>query len=158
TKLHKLGENRLSKSYDEMMAGGDTAGRSNAMTEFRQASRRFQTVRGEGRTELLRRWPELRRAGTQDYKTAQKEALVQLAKESDEGKWKDLMDANTAVEKANQAREAKENADSQVIRFVRLGKSVILAHHLKESGDPEIKARYARLIQAESRSLLPPAD
>jgi hypothetical protein len=158
TKLHRTGENRLGKAYEEMMAGGDSSGKSTWMADLRTASQRFQSLRREGRSALLRRWPELRRAGTAEYKAAYKEAAVQLAQEVAEGKWKDLLDANEAVEKANMAGEALENASSQIIRFVRLGKSVILAHQLKETGDPEIKARYSRLVQAESRSVLPSAD
>lgn len=38
------------------------------------------------------------------------------------------------------------------LRFVRLAKSVILAHHLQESGEPAVKRRYERLQAAEGRT------
>jgi hypothetical protein len=38
------------------------------------------------------------------------------------------------------------------LRFVRLAKSVVLAHQLEESGDPALKQRYARLRAAEGQT------
>ena len=158
SKLHRSGENRLGRAYDEMMAGGGSDGRNSWMADYQAATRRFRTLRSEGRQVILRRWPELRRAGSLEYSAAQKEAAVQMTQEVSEGKWKDLMNANDAVDKASLSGEARENASSQIIRFVRLGKSVVLAHRLKEDGDAELKARFARLVQAEGRSLLTPSD
>ena len=43
-----------------------------------------------------------------------------------------------------------EPHDVHLIRFVRLAKSIILGHMLQQTGTPEIKARYAALIKAES--------
>ena len=43
------------------------------------------------------------------------------------------------------------------LRFVRLAKSVVLAHLLNTTGDSTIKARFARLLLAESGSPLPPS-
>ena len=44
--------------------------------------------------------------------------------------------------------------DAQIIRFVRLAKSVVLAHDLQVSGAAPLKARYAALIAAEARNPL----
>jgi len=46
--------------------------------------------------------------------------------------------------------EAQEEQTARVIRFVRLAKSVILAHRLQESGSPALQARYAALLAAEA--------
>jgi len=44
--------------------------------------------------------------------------------------------------------------DVRLIRFVRLAKSIILAHTLNTSGAREIKARFADLLKSESRNPL----
>ena len=79
-----------------------------------------------------------------------------MDRESAEGKWKDLLTANDAVDKAEQDGENFDIAESKLLRIVRLGKSVVLAHELQQSGSPSIKARYQKLIEAEGRTLLPP--
>jgi len=44
------------------------------------------------------------------------------------------------------------------VRFVRLAKSVVLAHQLRQTGTQELRARFERLLASEARTLLPPAD
>ncbi len=56
----------------------------------------------------------------------------------------------------HQGTEAQEEQTARVVRFVRLAKSVILAHKLQESGDPAIQARYAELVAAEAGNPLRP--
>jgi len=154
--LNKQGEDRLTTSYEKMQRemNGTPAWRA----AFREANRRFDTLRQEGKRTLLSRWPDLRRPGTDDYNQAHKDAVAQLAREQEAGKWKDLQEANDAVDRADQEGEAQEIAASRNLRYVRLGKSVIIAHWLKEHGSPELKARYARLITSESRTPIPPYD
>ena len=55
-----------------------------------------------------------------------------------------------------QGTEAQEEQTARVIRFVRLAKSVILAHQLQQSGDPAVQARFAALLAAEAGSPLRP--
>ena len=52
--------------------------------------------------------------------------------------------------------EAKEIAASRNLRYVRLGKTVILERWLKEHGTPELKSRFARLVAAEGQTPIPP--
>lgn len=56
----------------------------------------------------------------------------------------------------HQGTEAQEEQTARIVRFVRLAKSVILAHKLGESGDPAIQARYADLAAAEAGNPLRP--
>lgn len=56
----------------------------------------------------------------------------------------------------HQGSEAQEERTARVIRFVRLAKSVILAHMLQVRGDPNVQARYAALLAAEAGSPLRP--
>ena len=116
----------------------------------------FQDARNEGRRTLFSRWPELRRTSDREFATAYKEASAQLGREADSERWKNLIDLETELDKSVAAGEAAEIADSQNLRFVRLGKSVILAHQLKEGDNKSLKERYARLIESEGRTVLPP--
>ena len=82
--------------------------------------------------------------------------MAALTEQAGQGKWKDLFDAEDAVESSETAGEAAEVADAHLLRLVRLGKSVVLAHKLKDKGSPILKVRFARLVAAETRTLLPP--
>ena len=53
-----------------------------------------------------------------------------------------------------QAADDEDEHDAQVIRFVRVAKSVILAHRLQTSGDAGLKSRYTALTAAEARNPL----
>ena len=156
TALNRRGEDRISVSYDRMIRQMD--GPPEWRSSFRDVTAKLDTIRKDAKRVLNSRWPELHRSGTDDYKQARKEAIAQLGREAEAGKWKDLLDASDAVDKIDQAGEAQEIAASRNLRYVRLGKSVIIAHWLKEHGTPELKARYARLIAAEARSPLLPDD
>lgn len=50
----------------------------------------------------------------------------------------------------HKGREAQEEQTARVIRFVRLAKTVILAHKLQQDGSPALQARYAALLAAEA--------
>jgi hypothetical protein len=154
--LNKQGEDRLNTSYEKMER--EMTGSPTWRGAFREASRRFDTLRQEGKRTLVSRWPDLHRPGTEDYNQAHKDAVAQLARETEAGKWKDLLDANDALDRADQEGEAQEIAASRNLRYVRLGKSVIIAHWLKEHGSPELKARFAKLIASEARTPIPPFD
>ena len=54
--------------------------------------------------------------------------------------------------------ETEEEQTARWTRFIRLAKSVILAHRLQASGDASLKARYAVLLAAEARNPLPSAQ
>jgi hypothetical protein len=43
-----------------------------------------------------------------------------------------------------------ESRDVHLIRFVRLAKSIVLAHTLTATGDPAVKARYSQLLKEEA--------
>lgn len=156
TTLNRHGDNRLTVSYDRMIH--EMSGMPAWRTAFREATQRFETVRREARRTIQNRWPDLRRPDTDDYKRAYNEAAAQLGREAAAGKWKELLDASDAMDRADQAGETQEIAASRNLRYVRLGKSVIIAHWLKEHGTPELKARFARLTAAEARTPFAPFE
>lgn len=46
--------------------------------------------------------------------------------------------------------DSADTKDVYGMRFIRLAKSVVLAHQLQSSGDPNVKSRYAALVKAEN--------
>ncbi len=158
-KLKLGGNSRLSAAYAQFGAALNMAGPNRRqMGEYRTARERFRAIQGDSKSMLLRQFPNLKLSDPAARREARQAAIAQLTREADQNKWKDLLDADAAVDKAERDMEAQEIAGSQIIRFVRLAKSVILAHRLQESNEAGLKERYARLIAAESRTLLPPAD
>lgn len=149
------GDNPLSVAYSRF---NRRSSGQESRAGMRDAQQRFDSIRNEARRNLTGRWPDLRRPGTDEYRLARKEALAQLARDTDSGRWRDLLDASEALDKAAGDAEKQEIADSKGIRLVSLAKSVVLAHWLNEHGAAQVKTRYARLVEAENRTLLSRAD
>ncbi len=156
-RLHLAGTDRPNLAYQQFQ--GRIGSRSfRAHRSDGTAARRYAALRSEGSVLLKQRFPSLRisnlELGGADVKTA----VAEFTKQADAGEWKDLLDADDALDKADSDAEDSAIADSQLIRFVRLCKSVMLAHRLRESGDKSVQVRFKRLLEAEGRTLLPPAN
>jgi hypothetical protein len=152
--LIREGEARLQKAYEEMRIGPKQDGAA----EYRSANSRYSSLRREGRRFLNQRWPDLKDPKAESYKRVRQEAISFLARNAAEPEWKDLIEADDTLFKLQAENEAREVAWARLLRFVRLGKSVILSHALRESSDTKRKARFEKLVEAESRSLLPHAE
>lgn len=155
-RLRLGGSNRLASAFAQFRSIGDRPVRANAAR--RNALAHFQALQNDGRSRLLRQFPDLKLSNASLRRDARQSAIAQLTRESAQGQWKDLLEADDAVDQAEQSAERQEVAESLTIRYVRLAKSVILAHRLRESSEAGLKARYARLIEAESRPVLPVGD
>jgi hypothetical protein len=156
-RLKLTGDDRLKTAYEKAFRSATSGNRDPQwLNRYRQARTRFDSLLREGRRDLLRRYPDLRSPSSPTFAVTRKDAIARLDREAMDGKWKDLLDANDAVDKADQEGENLSIAESKLLRIVRLGKSIVLAHELQQVGTPEIKARYQRLIEAEGRTLLPP--
>ncbi len=81
-----------------------------------------------------------------------------LTRQVAEGKWSSLLAADEALDKGMDALYAAQRVEARRLRFIRLGKSVVLAHRLRQSADTALRDRFERLLAAEGRMLLPPAD
>jgi hypothetical protein len=157
TRLKLTGDDRLKAAYDRVFRNGSGNGRDPQWAaRSRQTKSKLDAMVREARRELLRRYPDLRSATNATYAQTRKDAIVRLEREASEGKWKDLLAANDAVDKAEQDGENLDIVESKMLRIVRLGKSVVLAHELQQSASAQVKARYQKLIEAEGRTLLPP--
>ena len=97
---------------------------------------------------LFARWPGLRWSEAAGFRKAADEAARELDGQPD--LCRELLDAQTAYDRAS---AALENEEAFLLRFTRLCASVVRADRLRESDDERLKARFARLWQAEQRSL-----
>jgi hypothetical protein len=143
----------LGEAYRLMVAGNRRGGGP----EMRQALMRFRQAREEARQPLLDRWPDLRQRNAAGFAAARTEALSDLARRVQDGRLRELFAADEALDKAEEQQFQTEIMDARVLRLVRLAKSVILAHRLRDSGDAAARQRFERLITAEARPLLQPA-
>jgi len=149
--LKLTGEDRLAAGYQRMVTGtqeGDA--------EMRDARARFNEARAPVRQELQERWPELGQRGV--IAVAVREAAVaELTRRADDGRLKPLLDAEEALDQAAEKQYEAELEDARVLRFVRLAKSIVLAHQLRENGNAADRAVLERIVTAESAPFPPPA-
>jgi hypothetical protein len=151
----ETGEDRLQTAYREMRQGKRGALRGGEDTG--ELRRQYVAARQEGRRTLFARFPALSRSkeGGLAYKRALEEAKRYLTQEANEAEWRRLLAAEESLERADSEEEKRDIAESHLIRLVRLGKSVVLARKIRQSGDKILLNRYERLVKGESASLLP---
>src|SRR5205814_10348822 len=112
-------------------------------------------TREEERNALFARWPDLKDPAGRAFAAAKTECLSWVRRRAEEGNYKVLLDSEKKMLEEERAAYERELADARLIRFVRLAKTVILAHMLRESADETVKRRFEKLVTAEQRSLLP---
>jgi hypothetical protein len=150
--LKLKGEARLGDAYSKMLAGARRGGRHSAMWP---ANRRLDQVREEVRQSLLDRWPELKEREGHGYAAARAQAVGELNRRARDGRLRELLSAEDALNQAGDQDYQEELAGARVLRFCRLAKSVILAHRMRESGDPALRDRFEHLVAAEAGSFFP---
>lgn len=96
------------------------------------------------------RYPEVLRWATPAQRTALEAISEKLKLEGDDR----LQQAFAAFLKIN--GQSEEDRDVYLIRYVRLAKSVVLAHTLAASSDEKLKRRYADLVREEGENPLHP--
>jgi hypothetical protein len=152
--LQLTGDARLGEAYRRMTGESRPGGRGSSPWS---ANRRFNQVRREMRQSLAEHWPALAEHHGAAYETARKQALAEIERHMKDDQFHELLATEEAVGQAEGDGYQGELAEARVLRFVRLAKSVVLAHRLAESGDGATRDRYQRLLAAEARSPLPPA-
>jgi hypothetical protein len=145
------GEGRLGEAYAAMRAGLERR----RPGPGRNPRRRFARARDEARRLVLDRWPRLGTRDAPGFAAARAEAVVELSRSANEPALLELFAADEALAQADDEALAAEVRQAQVLRFVRLAKSVILARQLRESGPPSLRDRFERLVRDEARSLPP---
>jgi hypothetical protein len=151
--LQLQGENRAQTAFN--LAQDDSNLRT-LRARFANAESELEGQLRDAKEILLDNFPKLRGHGA-DREDAKKAAIDWLAQNAQKSPWKDLLDAEKRTEDLDAQEEQGECAQARQIRFLRLCKSVVLAHKLLAGNDDVLKERYLKLIKAESRSLLPPA-
>jgi hypothetical protein len=152
--LQLAGEARLGEAYQRVVTGMRRGGRSSAQWA---ANRRFRQARDAARQPLQERWPALARQRGSIDRTTRTQALAEIEQQLNTGGFQELLAAEDALSQAEEQEYQLELADARVLRFVRLAKSIVLAHRLEESGDAATRDRFHRLLAAEARSPLPMA-
>lgn len=149
--LKLTGENRLAEGYQRMVAGTQPG----TAQEMRATRTRYNTARDEVRQSLQERWPALRQRGG-GFAAARDQAIAELTKRAEEGQLKALLDAEEALGRIAEKQYQAELDDARVLRFVRLSKTVVLAHMLRENGNAADRAVFERIVTAESAPFPPP--
>jgi hypothetical protein len=127
-----------------------------AQNPLASARRRYARAHQQARRELFMRWPALETPGIDRWEQTRKEAQRTLESLSKTGVFHELLEAETALTAAEQQEYQREIEEARLMRFVRLFKTVVLTHALREGTDESLKSCFDRLIAAESRALLPP--
>lgn len=150
------GEDRLGKAYLDMMKNVPVnTGKGDIRADLRRAMDRFRARSSDLKRTLFSRFPDLKSERTSPTPALKREAIAWLSGQAEQTEWKEFLAADDAVYRLEKESESAEEMDAKRIRFVRLGKSVILAHTLRTSGAAALAARFEKLIEAEGRSLLP---
>jgi len=166
--LGASGENRLQTVFTKLRTGArrETKDESEAVNpQLDAAYARFLKLQAQGRETLTRRYPALElKAGSNERKrlAAQKSAVAWLSRQSEKAPWKEMRSVAGILDRASSSSsdsisDDPETLEARRLRFVRLGKSIALAHGLQSGADASLKARFARLLLAEGRTILPPA-
>lgn len=148
TKLKLSGDDRAKNVYHEMFDPSPSSDRRNPVAS---AMRTFTRAKEDGRKLLFSRWPDLKDSQGSGYAAARKDALQSLDRWIQEGKFKEVMDADTALDNAEDDSYKQEIASALSLRFVRLVKSVVLAHQLRDTGESATVRRFEKLVAAEGR-------
>jgi hypothetical protein len=152
TGLRLTAEDRGKTSYDKAMGANEQGSqRRNPMFKARRA---FERELDSARRTLYSRWPDLKDPKSSGYAAAKSEALDGIRR-SDAFKFPELLKAENDLMAAFQTNYESQLSEARLIRFVRLFKSVVLAHEIREGADSTLQKRLAKLQQAEHRTLLP---
>jgi hypothetical protein len=151
----ETGEDRLAGAYRDMTRGFYRLGANDPgdTTKQQLALRRdYQSARERARQRLFARFPELEKE-MEPRNRMQVRRYLEADHENEV--WNSLLKTAETLNRLETEGEKREVAESHLIRFVRLGKSVILAHRLREEGSRILKDRFERLVRSEASTLLP---
>ena len=151
------GEDRLAVAYQDMTRGFYRLGANDPgdSTQQQLALRRdYKSARERARQRLFARFPEIEKE-MEPRNRMQARRYLEADRENEV--WGHLLKTADTLNRLETDSEKREVAESHLIRFVRLGKSIILAHRLREGNNRILKDRFERLVQGEASTLLPPA-
>jgi hypothetical protein len=154
-KLGLSGEDRARQAYAAWQAGAQQG--APTVPAGGGSQRDFAQALQAARQELNLEYPDLTDPRAPGYGQSRIEAEEYVRKGAREGKYNTLLDLLARTEGSSSAAYRAQLAEAQRYRLVRLYKSIVLAHTLQQSEDAPNKARYAELVRAEARTILPRA-
>jgi hypothetical protein len=143
-RLRLSGEDQLGDAYGEIDAV------SRRRPRQREAMNRYRKAEAALRNSLLQRWPALTNPKSSRYADAKKSATRWLDGQAKTPEVTELFAADDALTVIENGPEYTMR-QTLLLRYVRLAKSVILAHQLEASGDKDLIAKWDRLKKAEAR-------
>ena len=146
------GDDRLQNAWSRFR---DEEERRQRSTRLNASRRGFWVIREEERNALFARWPDLKDPASRAYAAARTDALPWVRRRVEEGKYVELLEGERKLMDEERAAYERELSDARLVRFVRLAKSIVLAHTLRTAADESVKRRFEKLVTAEQRSLLP---
>jgi hypothetical protein len=147
--LNLSGEDRLGAAYKEL----DTKYTVPPTAPSRAAWRRFGRAQEKWRETLFRRWPALANPQSARYAAARAAAVKHLDEQARAGALKDLTDAADALT-ADGDEPGYSMRETRLLRFIRLGKNLVLERRLNGSSDAGLLKKWKRLEAAEAKPLL----
>ncbi len=147
TKLGLSGDQRLLAAYDRLMFS-DPVGQPAQLVAYRTAQDRLNSVRMTSLQALFGKWPALRWRGSRGYGRATRAAAAAL--DGDAAHCQDIIQAGDSFD---QADAALDNEEALLIRFTDLAEAILRARRLEARADPDTKARYEAIWQAEQQPL-----
>jgi hypothetical protein len=154
-RLKLSGDDRGATAYTQFVGDGNGRGpgRGNRQENPRRA---FNEQREEAKRELVQRWPELLDKQGAGYEKARAEAAKQAGQDIKDGKYKALLDAESALDATMEAAYRRELEDALLVRFVRLYKTVVLTHEVRTGEDSATQKTLERIVSAEHRQFFAP--
>ena len=158
--LKLSGETRLKTAYDAALAGERAAASNDdepPSIAMRGALAAFEKQRTAARKRLMKKFPAINSPDAKKRDAARAAALQWAKIEAKRGAWQPLLQSGARVRVlglGQQKRETeRELAQAYRLRFIRLAKSVALAHDFQNEKDAVLQTRYERLLESEARSL-----
>lgn len=147
------GDDRAQKAFERFQ---DDTPLRRARARFANAEANLEDQIRDDKDILYGNFPQIKGRGA-DKEEAERQAIAWLEQNAKNSPWKELLEAEKSLQKLDVAEEQEECVQARQLRFLRVCKTVVLAHKLLSGDDDVLKERYLRLIKAESRALLPPA-
>ncbi len=147
------GEDRLQSAYNDMIRGVTRL--SGGTNNYEALRREYNASRQSARRRLFGRFPNLEK---EQSKSALEQAKRFLEADGDDETYARLLKSEEALSKSESEEEKREVAESHLMRFVRLGKSVILSHIIRQKGERPLVERFERLVKGEAASPLLPTE
>jgi hypothetical protein len=141
SELGLSGEDRLAVAYHRMITA-DGLAPVESTPEWHATHARFERLQAVGRKWLTQRFPDL--DGPQRTLAAQ---AIQNGGFSEQ-----LLETEDHLDTLRELQQRRDVVNAHLLRLLRLGKTIILAHRLESQGTPAVRDRYRHIVEMEHAS------